>query len=112
MKSARAGRRWGWRRAISWVLGAIVACFGLMITGLAVIFVAGVSALGKLLATGLAGLLAGIAAYVVVLATLVAMLVMLAVLLVLQTPLFALPFGPAARIAEALLSGWSTMVDH
>ena len=108
MKSARAGRGRGWRRAISWVLGAIVACFGLMIAGLAVVFVVGVSALGKLLATGLAGLLSGIAAYVHFLAT----LVMIAVLLVLQTPLFALPFGPAARLAAALLSGWSQMVDH
>lgn len=112
MKSARAGRGRGWRRAISWVLGAIVACFGLMIAGLAVVFVVGVSALGKLLATGLAGLLSGIAVYVAFLATLMAMLAMLAVLLVLQTPLFALPFGPAARIAEALLSGWSQMAEH
>ena len=112
MKSARAGRSFGWRRAISWVLGAIVACFGLMIAGLAVVFVAGISTLGVLLARGLGGLLAGIAAYVLVLATLAAMFVLLLGLLVLQTPLFALPFGPAARIAAVLLSGWSQMAEH
>lgn len=95
--------RW-WQAGSRLALGLVTASLLLVVTGVIAALV--VVRVATLAAGAVGAMLVEVAAYVAFLATVAVTMLVLAALLILQTPLFALPFGPAARLGAVLVRAW------